>query len=247
MFDLSGAGIALTITGLPTDTYTVEEVESAVVGDETVSYVDVNGYRYDGKSYTIKVGAADETDSNAGRVEKDTVTLVTVTNEYTKVENVKLKKLIRGNAANPLTQFPFTVAVTEDGETITVDGLETSFNLTDNGEKLLANLPIGATVTITESNAVGFTMTVTSDNTDITPTPASVEPPATDNGTRSFTFTVPSVADGTTPTVTVTNKKSIPEPPTGLGLESTAYIVLMALALFGMVSGMAARKRRARR
>ena len=367
-----GESNALIIEGLPTDEYTVEEVVSKVIDGEPVSYVDIDGYRFDGESYKIKVGSGNETTGNTGRVNNDTTTTVTITNEYTQVKDVIVTKTVAGDkdkvpdgfsittnnsaygpftasddiydettktytwtipnvqvgtqitftetgyainyydvaytvsvngtqtvtsettgatpsgtltvsgesnasntvafvntytantvdliltkevdgtAANPAANYVFNIsAVDQNNQPITITGLVNPVLLNPKNSSVnsytLEDVPIGAVVTVVESGVVGFTTTV-STTTGVQLSSVTVgKTNNEDNGERSFTITVTPPADSTSPhRVTVTNTKNVDPPPTGIGLESMAYIMLLCLAMFGMATGLAARKKRSR-
>ena len=193
---------------------------------------------------------------------------VTITNRYTKsTADFTIKKLVTGNLGDLTRKFNFTITVKDKNNTDAsfVLNNETksgtaSFELGNNESISLTKVPVGATVTITETDAEDYTVSATLGGTEITSEPA---------GTSTFKFTVTQAeASGTTsddvseqalmlasydedlevdPTATgtevvITNYKNLDEVPTGVILDTLPY-VLMLIAVGGGVVAFFLRKR----
>ncbi len=180
-----------------------------------------------------------------------------------------IAKQVTGNMGDLQKEFDFTVTVTDNSgssPTFKVDGKEytgtaNNIKLKHDGSVTLTNVPIGATVTITEG-----------DSADGYETSAKLGDTTIEGVNRSFTFTVVrsttaaatasleedaeavpelvllsedteshTIAEGNT--VTIINNKEI-EPPTGVLLDTLPYILL--LAAVGMGTAVLAMRRRNR-
>ncbi len=175
----------------------------------------------------------------------------TVTNTAPDTVDLILTKTVTGNAGDPTKAFPFTVAC-EGLTTVTVQnaaGTEVSSISLISGEYvILKDLPIGATVTVTETGAAEYTATATLDGTAISSITGNPASGGTDDGTRTITFTVPEPPSSGISKAVITNTRTIEIPPTGLGLESAAYLALLGLALaMGVMMAAGRRRRRDRR
>lgn len=193
---------------------------------------------------------------------------VTFTNRYTKsTADFTIKKLVTGNLGDLTQKFNFTITVKDKNDTDAsfVLNNETksgtaNFELGNNESISLTKVPVGATVTITETDADDYRVSATLGGTEITPESA---------GTSTFKFTVTQAeASGTTsddvgeqalmlasydeglevdPTATgtevvITNYKNLDEIPTGVILDTLPY-VLMLIAVGGGVVAFFLRKR----
>ena len=150
----------LTIADLPTDTYTVTE------GSDNTA---VEGYRYNGVSYSP--------DNGSIAVVKDVTAEVTVTNSYTKLANVTVTKVLDDKYQGGASSFTFTPVLTENDADITASyftGLtDGKFTLTPegtDGENKTASvtfegLPVGAALTITETEDSRYTTTISVNGT----------------------------------------------------------------------------------
>ena len=115
-----------------------------------------------------------------------------------------------------------------------INGLAQFYELADHENVVLSGIPAGATIKFTEVGVVDFTTTATFNGVENPVTVGKTEDQ--DNGERTFSITVPeAVPEGKeTHEVTVNNHKHTNPPPTGIGLESTAFIMLMCMAMLGM-------------
>jgi uncharacterized repeat protein (TIGR02543 family) len=155
LFDVS-VNAPLEISGLPIGSYTVEE-------DTTDGKADIiTGYRFD--SVTNPSGVA----VTAG----ETPTEVTVTNNYTKLVDVTVKKVLVDPYDGPGPSFTFTPVLKEKGMDVTskyISGLTGGkFTLTPAkvGDQIVAKqtfegIPVGAVLTVTEESVDNYTTEVT--------------------------------------------------------------------------------------
>ena len=218
----------------------------------------VDGYAMtaDNEAKSVTVGY----DNNRGEV--------TFTNRYTKsTADFTIKKLVTGNLGDLTRKFNFTITVKDKNDTDAgfvlnneTESGTANFELGNNESISLTKVPVGATVTIAETDADDYTVSATLGGTKITPEPA---------GTSTFKFTVTQAeASGTTsddvseqalmlasydenlevdPTATgtevvITNYKNLDEIPTGVILDTLPY-VLMLIAVGGGVVAFFLRRR----
>ena len=170
---------------------------------------------------------------------------IVFTNTYAKdTTTVTLTKEVTGNAAVAATDFGFRVTVTKGNDDVTAnvtgkitkaDGSEDTnvtlggFNLQGGWTLTLSDVPIGATVTVQETNPNGYTLeSVTCDGAVLQ---------AGDSGYSIV------VAEGTDKNqITFTNDKHI-NPDTGVILDTLPYVLILG-AVAAAVAVMVARKRR---
>ena len=223
---------------------------------ENTAQAQVDGYAMtaDDETKSVTVGY----DNNRGEV--------TFTNRYTKsTADFTIKKLVTGNLGDLTRKFNFTITVRDrnnaDASFVLNNEIKSgtaSFELGNNESISLTKVPVGATVTIAETDADDYTVTATLGGTEINP-----------EGTNTFKFTVTQAeASGTTsddaseqalmlasydedlevdPTATgtevvITNYKNLDEVPTGVILDTLPY-VLMLIAVGGGVVAFFLRKR----
>ena len=223
---------------------------------ENTAQAQVDGYAMtaDDETKSVTVGY----DNNRGKV--------TFTNRYTKsTADFTIKKLVTGNLGDLTRKFNFTITVKDkngiDASFVLNNDTKSgtaSFELGNNESISLTKVPVGATVTIAETDADDYTVTATLGGTEINP-----------EGTNTFKFTVTQAeASGTTsddvgeqalmlasydedlevdPTATgtevvITNYKNLDEIPTGVILDTLPY-VLMLIAVGGGVVAFFLRKR----
>ena len=158
---------------------------------------------------------------------------VVITNTYT-ITDVKLTKTVSGNAANPAAKYRIYVTVKVNGVEQNINGLAQFYELADHENVVLSGIPAGAKIDFREVGVVDFTTTATFNGKETTVTVGKTEDQ--DNGERTFSIMVPeALPDGKDAhEVTVNNHKHTDSPPTGIGLESTAFIMLMCMAMLGM-------------
>lgn len=153
-------------------------------------------------------------------------TTKTVTNTLQTME-VTIKKVVAGNFGDHTKDFAFTVTSdkafgTGTGYQLSDSDKTASFELRHNGSVTL-KVQAGATLTIAETNAQGYTMSLAADKGTIT----------------GSSYTVSQNGD----TITVTNTKDT-EVDTGITLDSLPYILLLVLAVLGGIFFLAKHKRR---
>lgn len=227
---------------------------------EDTAKAQVDGYAMTADDETKSVTVGYGTGHNRGAV--------TFTNRYTKsTADFTIKKLVTGNLGDLTRKFNFTITVKDrnNADASFVLNNETksgmaNFELGNNESISLTKVPVGATVTITETDADDYTVSATLGGTEITSEPA---------GTSTFKFMVTQAeASGTTsddvskqalmlasydedlevdPTATgtevvITNYKNLDEIPTGVILDTLPY-VLMLIAVGGGVVAFFLRKR----
>lgn len=167
------------------------------------------------------------------------------TNAY---ESLKISKTVTGDLGDKTKPFTFTLALTQNGNSITnktypvselagttsirFDGEgKATIELKDGQSAIINNLPVGAVCTVTETEVSGYTMEV------------SVNGVSSSNGAQV------TVAKDRTQTVAFTNNCTI-QPPTGLHGETRPYKAMVGLAGAAAVLGIAgwvAMRRRKRR
>ncbi len=231
------------------NTYTFTE-------DTALAQVDGYAMTADDERKSVTVGYG--TEHNRGAV--------TFTNRYTKsTADFTIKKLVTGNLGDLTRKFNFTITVKDiyNADASFVLNNETksgtaSFELGNNESISLTKVPVGATVTIAETDADDYTVTATLGGTEINP-----------EGTNTFKFTVTQAeASGTTsddvseqalmlasydedleddPTATgtevvITNYKNLDEVPTGVILDTLPYVLIL-IAVGGGVVAFFLRKR----
>ncbi|MGN0763363.1 MAG: SpaA isopeptide-forming pilin-related protein, partial [Aristaeellaceae bacterium] len=144
--------------------------------------------------------------------------------------NVTITKTVSGNMGDRSKAFSFTVTSTEpigqplaDEYALSENGLTATFSLRHNDSVTLQKVPIGAVLTISETGADDYTMTVT--------------PNAGEGALTSYTVT------GTNDAITVENSKSA-TPDTGVFLDSLPYIVILACVVLIAILLLVRRRRR---
>lgn len=150
----------------------------------------------------------------------------TVTNTLQTME-VTIKKVVAGNFGDHTKDFAFTVTSDKAfgiGENYSLSGdkLKASFELRHNGSVTL-KVQAGATLTIAETNAQDYTMSLTVDKGEVAGNRYTVS----ENGA----------------TIMLTNTKDT-EVDTGITLDSLPYILLLVLAVLGGIFFLAKHKRR---
>lgn len=144
--------------------------------------------------------------------------------------SVNIKKLVTGNMGDKSKSFNFTVSVKNGNTDLSFKISDTSYpgsaeiSLSDNEMITLTEVPVGATVTITEDDysGKGYTTSYTIDSsasvTDRTATISNIQQLNSDkNAAHEVDFT--------------NNKEAIPD--TGLNLGTTPYILALGIAVLG--------------
>ena len=132
--------------------------------------------------------------------------------------SVTISKTVEGNMGDRSKAFEFTVESTQAmGQplgteyTLSDDGLTATFTLSHGDSVILQKVPIGATLTITENNATGYTVTVS---------------PNTQGSTgNSLTITTDRVVNGNVDIDVVNSKYATPD--TGVFLDSLPYVLIL--------------------
>ena len=200
-------------------------VDYAKNGTEKISFVVTVGYAEDGTLAILDVGVVKVGDEKNG----------TITNSYS-VGGVTINKVVTGNAANLTDEFDAEVVITPASDDVVLPksftvhytelGVSKTATLTaENGYKFntvlkngtdnnikITNLPEGALVTVTETDAL-----VDSDGKDVTKYSVNYK----DNG---------AAAAANAPTIVVTNARNT-EIDTGVTTDSMPYIMLMAFVM----------------
>lgn len=144
--------------------------------------------------------------------------------------SVNIKKIVTGNMGDKSKSFHFTVSVKNGDTDLSFKIGDTSypgsaeFSLSDNERRTLTEVPVGATVTITEDdyNGKGYTTSYTIDSsasvTDRTATISNIQQLNNDKNTaHEVDFT--------------NNKDAIPD--TGLKLGTAPYILALGIVALG--------------
>lgn len=172
-----------------------------------------------------------------------TVKELKVLNEFSSkpaTTEVTIKKFVEGNMGDWNKAFNFEATVTQNDEKVKIEytqdqGYEVkkdgtiTFSLQHylennptRGSVTIKNIPIGATLTITEKDATDYTTTN-----------------SVDNGGKTATYTVKDASDQT---ITFTNIKTA-TPDTGVLLDSLPYLLILAVVVIVIVLSIL-RKRR---
>lgn len=172
-----------------------------------------------------------------------TVKELKVLNEFSSkpaTTEVTIKKFVEGNMGDWDKAFNFEATVTQNDEKVKIEytqdqGYEVkedgtiTFSLQHylennptRGSVTIKNIPIGATLTITEKDATDYTTTN-----------------SVDNGGKTATYTVKDASDQT---ITFTNDKTA-TPDTGVLLDSLPYLLILAVVVIVIVLSIV-RKRR---
>lgn len=143
-------------------------------------------------------------------------------------KEVIIEKLVAGNMGDKTKDFAFTVTSTVamlegTGYTLSKDGLQADFRLS-HGESVTLYAPEGAVLTISETNADGY----------------SIEMKAGETSLSGGSYTV---TDADDQTITVTNTKNV-DVDMGIIQDSLPYVLLLSTAGCGSLLLAGGRKRR---
>lgn len=195
----------------------------AISGDWIGRTVDVVecGYEMDDLSYSVTAAKT----GSAVRLNTNTRARFSFVNDYRRTAvTLTVEKQISGSDTSG--SFPFTVSYTatepESGEELSSSE---SFELTNGGVQHIANIPIGAEVTLTETSHGGFTTAIYCDGTQVS-----------DSDTYTFTITENTA-------LTVYNTMGVRLPETG---GTTPYLFIyggLLLMLLAVVAGWILRRR----
>lgn len=216
-------------------------------------------YQFDGW-YTNEACTGNKFDFEKGTITKDTIfyaKYVPISEET----DVTITKQVTGLLGDTNKEFEFSATVTNDGENITsqIDAVDengsnvnlSNFKLKHNQKITLKDVPVGATVTVTEIapgahykvTATGYTGEQDGGNnvffTYITVKSADAVETASETGTETAMAVMTAVeADD----IVVTNHATL-KPDTGVLLDTLPYIVILAVVAGG-VALLMLRKRR---
>ncbi|MBR6027834.1 MAG: hypothetical protein IKP40_02000 [Clostridia bacterium] len=242
----------LTLTDNIEEAYTFEiRKGAALTGKLTLNNIPTGSYHAieltDGAqldNYTLEVtydpAAQDETTDGSGYV--DVTTNVTgtikITNNYTrKLTSIELKKLVDGNMGDrrETNKFKFTVTIKDGNTNLTVTGVTGTAHYLSHGQTVtFSNIPVGATVTITEDKTYGSAALYTTDSK------AEATGMTTVTGTNVISFTAVE-ADDTLVTVNNVYDELI---NTGIPTSTLPYRLLALLALLGFGALAVGRRKR---
>ena len=207
----------------------LEKLES---GDTTANWTglattDINGNPY---TFSVKEGQVVGGVFTEGPPQYYTVTYsgdgLTVTNTYA-LTTVNVSKIVKGNLGDRSKEFSFTATLSNGAEFPDFEGnyvinpsnpSEATFTLKD-GESVSMIVPIGASLSIVESDNAGYAVTVKQDGSSVT--------------YPGLTVTVPS--EETTIEFTNTKDETI---DTGIAMDSVPYMLILALLGAGGVGGL---------
>lgn len=199
-YTITGDGtLSQTISPIPGGSYRVLETDgnTNLTGTSEIMYISV----YDGGQVIL---SKENTDAE-----------LTVTNSFSAepaAYDLTVSKNVSGNMADVSREFTFTVSYGETTET---------FTLSHNGIETLENIPVGATVTIKESDADGYAFSVSSVNGQDEYTVGS------DSNTITFTMPAENV------NVMINNHKDATI-DTGILLDSLPYILILGIVIAGV-------------
>lgn len=148
---------------------------------------------------------------------------VTITNIYTPtVTSLTVSKTVNGNFGDKAKNFDFTITVKKDDVDVPfkVNGEACNgvFQLADSGSIIFTDIPVGATVTVTEADGGDYAVTYSVNGAEQT------------TGTAAVWTAV--VGEGNT--IAFTNTKTV-TPDTGINLDSLPYILVLAVVVAGAV------------
>lgn len=233
-------GESITFSGINVNDTAVKVEETDYTTDHYTTTVTVNGVSSQNAatipSQTLKDNQA------AG-----TTTTVSFVNEYRtpKLDTMTIKKQVTGAFGERTKPFTFSVMLKDDkglplsGGTYTYSGCVSldSFQLKHNGQVTLGNIPVGTTITITETEANEYKTKATGHSDEFT----------ANSGARTFTYKVEERNGVATLVSTDTGAEAVAHnaiivtndfdgnPDTGVLLDTLPYLILLAVAVAGGV------------
>ena len=151
-------------------------------------------------------------------------------------QNITVTKDVTGNFGDTQKEFSFTYSYSAGGST--VEGKIFSLkdkDMNTDSQYVISNVPVGAVLTITETDAEGYMTTATYGGT------AEVVDGDTEDREKTLTVTVES---GKENIVIINHKDAIPD--TGVKLTSLPYVCALILSLSGTVAYITYRYKRRR-
>lgn len=230
------------LQGSKVEKTTVSSIEERIVGDDGITYVFDGWYPEsdpDGNNSSSKISDASwPYPPGDAELADGTVNFYA---HYTPLyTSVNIKKIVTGNMGDKSKSFHFTVSVKNGDTDLSFKIGDTSypgsaeFSLSDNEGRTLTEVPVGATVTITEDdyNGKGYTTSYTIDSsasvTDRTATISNIQQNNDKNAAHEVDFT--------------NNKNAIPD--TGLKLGTAPYILALGIVALGAGLLMFGRRKR---
>lgn len=142
--------------------------------------------------------------------------------------SVTIRKEVTGNMGDYTKAFDFVVTSTHaleegTGYTLSGDGLTATFTLQNGQSIALLNVPVGAALTIAETNATGYTTTLS---------------------VGDVTISNPYTCESDDATIVVTNRRE-GTPDTGISTDGLPYALLLGCTVAGAVLMLLHRRRRA--
>ena len=216
------------------------------IDDENVKVeeVGVDGTYYTTK-YSVNNGAAEigttaEISTTTLSANQNSGTTVEFTNTYNvpNLNSMTIKKVVTGAFGERTKEFAFSVTMTNDkgldltGVSITGADSKDSFKLKHGQQVTLGNIPVGTTITITESNANDYDTKAT--NYDKANDKTFVYKVVNENGKAVLKSTGANAAEVKDNAITVTNNFD-GTPDTGVLLDTLPYLILLAVAVAGGV------------
>ena len=231
--------------GVGVFTYTLEEVSATNAGIQN-----------DGRTFTVTVYATqgDNGIETGVTVHEGTSkgTKVTSINNKFQAGALTIHKDVKGSMGDKAYQFPFTVTLSSAKPvtaTLRVNGANSdvtfakattdateytatfTFNLSDDGNYTIGNIPYDVTYTVSEDGETNGKLTVGSNENAVEYNVKYSD----NNGSK---------VDGATATVTVTNTAGNALIDTGVILDNAPYIALLAIVAIGGVALMLNKRRR---
>lgn len=230
------------LQGSKVEKTTVSSIEERIVGDDGITYVFDGWYPEsdpDGNNSSSKISDASwPYPPGDAELADGTVNFYA---HYTPLyTSVNIKKIVTGNMGDKSKSFHFTVSVKNGDTDLSFKIGDTSypgsaeFSLSDKEGRTLTEVPVGATVTITEDdyNGKGYTTSYTIDSfasvTDRTATISNIQQNNDKNAAHEVDFT--------------NNKNAIPD--TGLKLGTAPYILALGIVALGAGLLMFGRRKR---
>lgn len=232
--------------------YTVTETgasttSQAVVYSDKVFNVDIYAFYDDDKNFIIEpvIYSGEESTAETISTKNDSFE-----NKYS-VGELKISKIISGNLADPDKEFTIKVTLTSTENVAsaltfsrdlgTGESGDTAANWTDKKKEItiklkggqdftISNIPTGVTYKVEETGITNITAEEQMENAN--------DP---DAYTISYEGDTGTISDKAAAAAKVTNTKGITV-PTGIALDTVPYVLMLALALFGLVK-LIARKR----
>ena len=244
-----------------TDTVTGTSHEFTLKGGESITFngisvedthVKVEEANYSAQHYTTTIKVNDQPVDNAA-ISAETLkqhqkagTKVEFTNAYTtpKLPSMTIKKVVTGAFGERTKDFTFSVTLTKDGKTamgVSHSNLKNgtsleSFTLKHGESVTLYEIPVGTTITVTETGADDYKTSATGHKDPIT------------SGARTFTYkveedesgnavlkSVGTNSEGFDGTAIIVTNNFDGNPDTGVLLDTLPYLILLAVAVAGGV------------